>query len=790
MNTPTAPAAPSPINLSPAAKRVINGAGGLAQQRRHAMTSPEHIMLALLDDDLIRTILINAAGSSAVIQLQTLLTATIDSSFSVPATSPPKWTVGSRQLIAAAEREAAPYAVHPAHMLTVFLTNPGLTAAKLMEQAIDASGMAMATVLTQRVLAAVASSAPPDQVMEAARRSGFPTQEAVLPRPQDDSPLGRAAINLSAQVTARLQRNLPSPALVGREREVARLMQIVARRQKNNAILVGEPGVGKTAILKGFAAALQGPDAPPPLRGATVWLLDLSSLVAGTRLRGDLEDRVQAVVTDATRRPGTILAIDEFHLAVGAGDTAGGMDIANLLKPHLESGALRVIGATTVKDYRERIERDGALARRFQRVDVKEPTLEHTRAILAEAKPAYERHHNILIDDAALDRTLALAGEFILDKSFPDKAFDVIDEASSWLNLNPAQGKHVTAGIVEQVVASIARLPEAQVRAADQRWNDLAQNLRASVLGQDDALVKLADAVLVGQAGLRTPDRTLASFLLAGPTGTGKTETARALAEIMGAPLLRFDMSEYQEPHSVARLIGSPFGYVDSQEGGRLTEQVHKHPHAVVLIDEIEKAHPDIMTVFLQVMDRGAMNDGRGREVSFRKTVLLFTSNSGAREAAQRSIGFTGDQREANRAAAIEAAFSPEFRNRLDDVLIYKPLSNAALRAIVDQRLAILVARTVRHAVTIDIDGDTRDRLAREGYSPAMGARPLQRLIDRVVGVPLARRLVVPHPAARVVVRWDGVATESTVTLVETPTPTVTPTTQQEVASVAARRAP
>ncbi|MEZ5494870.1 MAG: ATP-dependent Clp protease ATP-binding subunit ClpA [Pseudomonadales bacterium] len=556
-----------------------------------------------------------------------------------------------------------------------------------------------------------------------------------------NNPLEAYATNLNA-----LAKEGRIDPLVGRLQEVERVSQILIRRRKNNPLLVGESGVGKTAIAEGLARLIVDGEVPEVLANSTVYSLDLGSLLAGTKYRGDFEKRFKSLLAELKKRDGAILFIDEIHTIIGAGAASGGvMDASNLLKPLLTSGDMRCIGSTTFQEYRGIFDKDRALSRRFQKVDVGEPSVEDTYHILRGLKPAFEKHHNLRYTDAALKTAAEMAARYINDRFLPDKAIDVIDEAGAYQQLQPASKRKRQIGVhdIETVVAKIARIPPKQVSSSDKELlRDLDKNLKMVVFGQDEAIDTLATAIKLSRAGLGAPGKPVGSFLFAGPTGVGKTEVTRQLAQLMGMELIRFDMSEYLEAHTVSRLIGAPPGYVGFDQGGLLTEAVTKHPHSVVLLDEIEKAHPDVYNLLLQVMDHGTLTDNNGRKADFRNVILVMTTNAGAREVSRGSIGFTQQDHSSDAGEALKRVFTPEFRNRLDAIVQFAPLEKTTIKTVVDKFLVELQAQLDDKKVTLDVDDDARDWLADHGYDKAMGARPMALLIKDKLRKPLAEAVL------------------------------------------------
>ncbi len=564
-------------------------------------------------------------------------------------------------------------------------------------------------------------------------------EEGGEPRPQ-------SALEAFASDLNGLARAGKVDPLVGRDDEVERVIQILCRRRKNNPLLVGESGVGKTAIAEGLAKRIVDGDVPEVVRESAVFALDLGALLAGTKYRGDFEKRFKMLLNELKRAPHAILFIDEIHTIIGAGAASGGvMDASNLLKPLLASGDIRCMGSTTYQEYRGIFEKDRALSRRFQKIDVVEPSVEDTYKILKGLKTRFEDHYQLRYTDRALRAAAELSGRYITDRFMPDKAIDVIDEAGAAQQLvTPAKRKKsIGATDVEHVVAKIARIPSNQVTVSDKEaLRDLEARLKMVVFGQDEAIETLASAIKLSRAGLKVDEKPIGSFLFAGPTGVGKTEVCRQLANIMGVELLRFDMSEYMERHTVSRLIGAPPGYVGFDQGGLLTEAVTKHPHSVILLDEVEKAHPEVFNLLLQVMDHGTLTDNNGRHADFRNTVLVMTTNAGAQEAARESIGFTRQDHSTDAMGTLKKLFTPEFRNRLDAIMQFNALPMEVIKTIVDKFLVELQAQLDAKKVQLDVDEDARDWLAREGYDEKMGARPMQRLIQEKIKRRLAEDIL------------------------------------------------
>lgn len=562
-------------------------------------------------------------------------------------------------------------------------------------------------------------------------------EESVTGDGSNASPLEAYAVNLNEQ--AKLGKIDP---LIGREHEVERVVQILARRRKNNPLLVGEAGVGKTAIAEGLAKRIIDEDVPEILEDSTVYSLDLGALLAGTKYRGDFEKRFKALLGELKKQNDSVLFIDEIHTIIGAGAASGGvMDASNLLKPLLSSGDLRCFGSTTFQEYRSIFDKDRALSRRFQKVDVGEPSVDDTYKILRGLKSRFEEHHAIQYTDGALKAASELSARYINDRFLPDKAIDVIDEAGAAQRLVSVSKRKKKIGVtdIETVVAKIAHIPPKHVSTSDKAaLADLEPNLKRVVFGQDKAIEALTAAIKLSRAGLVSGDKPIGSFLFTGPTGVGKTEVSKQLANVMGMELVRFDMSEYMERHTVSRLIGAPPGYVGFDQGGLLTDAVTKNPHCVVLLDEIEKAHPEVFNLLLQVMDHGSLTDNNGRKADFRNVVLIMTSNAGAELMNRRSMGFTTQDHSTDGMEAVSKTFTPEFRNRLDSIIQFAPLSEEVVLTVVDKFLVELQTQLDDKAVLLDVDTKARKWLLEKGYDPLMGARPLARVIQENIKKPLA----------------------------------------------------
>ena len=558
---------------------------------------------------------------------------------------------------------------------------------------------------------------------------------------QDDDPESNPLQKFAANLNARAKEGQIDP-LIGRDVEVERLAQVLARRRKNNPLLVGESGVGKTAIVEGLAKLIIDGGAPEVLSQSTVYSLDLGALLAGTKYRGDFEKRFKGLLSDLAKEPGAILFIDEIHTIIGAGAASGGvMDASNLLKPLLTSGTLRCVGSTTYSEYRGIFDKDQALSRRFQKIDVSEPSVEDAYKILKGLKSRFEEHHGVRYTDKALKVATDLAARYITDRFLPDKAIDVIDEAGAYQQLLPKSKRKKQIGVsdIEAIVAKIARIPPKSVSRDDKSvLEKLEDNLKMVVFGQDKAVSELSSAIKLARAGLKSEQKPIGSFLLAGPTGVGKTEVTRQLAIMLGLELIRFDMSEYMERHTVSRLIGAPPGYVGFDQGGLLTDAVTKHPHAVVLLDEIEKAHPEVFNLLLQVMDHGSLTDNNGRKADFRNVILVMTTNAGAERISRRSIGFTQQDHRTDGLEAINRLFTPEFRNRLDSIVEFEPLGEDVILTVVDKFLVELQGQLDEKRVQLEVDTEARLWLVEKGYDLHMGARPMARVIQEYIKKPLA----------------------------------------------------
>ncbi len=739
------------MRISPEVEIALQVAANDAAHRRHEYVTIEHLLYALLLDETTANVVRHAGGDPQALKkrLDVFLREQIES-VTDDASSAPTPSLGVQRAIRRAVthvKSSGKEEVTGANVIIAMFAERDSFAVALMEE----QGMGRLDVVSY--ISHGLSKLSEEQ--GESRATGIDA-EVEAPRPAKD-PLKAYTVNLNEE--ARISRIDP---LVGRENEVLRIVQILARRKKNNPLLVGDAGVGKTAIAEGLALKIQRGDVPSALTGATVYALDMGAILAGTRYRGDFEERIKAVIKALQKVEGAILFIDEIHTIIGAGATAGGsMDASNLLKPALASGRLRCIGSTTFQEYRQHFEKDRALVRRFQRVEVNEPSVEDTVKILEGLRKQYEEFHGVRYTDDALRAAAELGAKYLHDRKLPDKAIDLIDETGAAKKLLLITAPAVTdtsplpvgstpiveAADIEQVLARMAQIPPREVSTSDRdRLMNLEGELRAVVFGQDEALSQLVSAIKLSRAGLRAPEKPIGSFLLTGPTGVGKTEAAKQLAKVMGIAFHRFDMSEYMEAHTVSRLIGAPPGYVGFDQGGLLTEAIAKTPHAVLLLDEIEKAHPQIFNILLQVMDHGRLTDHNGKATDFRHVVLLMTSNIGVRDLQRRAVGFGGADGEDRERPGIDREykqlFSPEFRNRLDAKIAFRPLDPKIMHSIVGKFLRELSEQLAPRGVTIALTDAATDYLAKKGYDPDNGARPLARVMQEEVKRRLGEELL------------------------------------------------
>ncbi len=716
-------------------QETIERAFDAARLRRHEHVSLEHLLLALLDDPLAAKAIVATGGNIGQLRDE-LVTFLADAFEQLPEEldHEPTPTIGFARVIQRA-------AIHAFSSEREEVDGGSVLAAIFREEDSHAvyllrgQGIERLDVI-QYLSHGVGEEFDDDE--SDAELAGEEDEEAA---PQVKDPLKAYASNL----VERAAEGKIDP-LVGREPEIERTIQVLCRRRKNNPLYVGEPGVGKTAIAEGLALRIHEGKVPEPLQGAEVFALDMGSLLAGTRYRGDFEQRLKAVLKALKKHPNPILFIDEIHTVVGAGAVSGGsMDASNLLKPALSSGELRCIGSTTFAEYKASLDRDKALARRFQKIDVNEPSVDETVEILKGLRSRYEEHHGVKYSDEALVSAAQLAAKHLTDRHLPDKAIDVVDEAGAAHKLLPPEKRtgEITPADVEVVIARMAKVPPKSVSSDDRTaLQRLEPDLKGVIYGQDAAIETVASAIKLARSGLRAGDKPIGSFLFAGPTGVGKTELSKQLAKTLGVEFLRFDMSEYMEKHTVSRLIGAPPGYVGFDQGGLLTDAVRKTPYAVVVLDEIEKAHPDLFNILLQVMDHATLTDNNGRKADFRNVILILTTNVGAREMSQRRLGFGGGTPFGIATGALEKAFSPEFRNRLDGVIQFAQLGPAEIQRVVDKNVRELQALLADKNVTVELTQQAREWLAEHGYDPAFGARPMARLVEKTLKKPLAEAIL------------------------------------------------
>ena len=721
------PATPS---ITPALNQSIQQAFSLARGHRHEYLTLEHLLLALQGDPLVTQAVSACGGDPAALKkdLEGFLSQRLEV---LPESAPanPMPTIGFNRVMERAILQAISSerpAVDSGAVLVALLQEKECQAVDLLKHH-GVNRLPLIKHLAHGALETPAQSPAPEERPEGAEEGEAPAVD----------PLQTYAVDL----VARAAEGRIDP-LIGREPELERLIQVLCRRRKNNPLLVGEAGVGKTAIAEGLALRIHTGKVPEVLKGVAFYSLDMGAMVAGTRYRGDFEDRVKKVLKALAQKPGTLLFIDEIHTLVGAGAVNGGaMDASNLLKPVLASGELRCIGATTFQDAKASLDRDRPLSRRFQRIEVLEPSESDSVEILKGLRHRYEQHHGVKYAPSALVAAVSLSARHLRDQHLPDKAIDILDEAGAAQKLLPARQRKKTIGVaeVEAVVARMARVPVAAVNADDRvRLGHLEAGLKQVLFGQDGAIELVSSAIKLSRSGLRGADRPVGSFLFTGPTGVGKTELAKQLARIMEVPFIRFDMSEYMEKHTVSRLVGSPPGYVGFEEGGLLVDAVCKHPHAVLLLDEIEKAHPDIYAILLQVMDHATLTDSHGRKGDFRHICLILTTNAGARNLSQRQLGFNETGTGSSARGAIEKAFTPEFRNRLDAIVPFAPLGRPEILRVVDKNLLELQALLDEKQVALEVAPEAKAWLAEKGYDPAFGARPMARLIEQQIKKPLA----------------------------------------------------
>ncbi|PWS35029.1 ATP-dependent Clp protease ATP-binding subunit ClpA [Falsiroseomonas bella] len=733
--------------LSRNLEQTLHRALGLANERRHEYATLEHLLLALADDVDAATVL-RACGVDAE-KLKRDLSEFLDKDLAGLVSD----RAGDAKPTAGFQRVVQRAAIHVQSSGRDEVTGANVLVALFSERESHAVYFLQLQDMTRldavNFISHGIAKAPGRSTTRPVQGSQTPNNNEEAPEKEEKPQRGGrgqdALSNYCVNLNKKAQQGKIDP-LIGRDSEIERTIQILCRRTKNNPLYVGDPGVGKTAIAEGLAKRIVEGDVPEVLLKSTIYALDMGSLLAGTRYRGDFEERLKAVVNELENQPGSILFIDEIHTVIGAGATSGGaMDASNLLKPALAQGTLRCIGSTTYKEYRNYFEKDRALVRRFQKIDVNEPTVEDAVKILQGLKTNYEKHHKVRYTPEAIRAAVELSAKYIHDRKLPDKAIDVIDEVGASRMLLPEnkRRKTVTLKDVEEIVAKIARIPPKSVSADDKEvLKNLERDLKAMVFGQDKAIEALSAAIKLSRAGLRDPEKPIGNYLFAGPTGVGKTEVAKQLSKTLGIELIRFDMSEYMERHSVSRLIGAPPGYVGFDQGGLLTDSIDQHPHCVLLLDEIEKAHQDLYNILLQVMDHGKLTDHNGKTVDFRNVILIMTTNAGAADLAKPAIGFGRETRVGEDQEAIQRLFTPEFRNRLDAVISFAGLNQEIVARVVDKFVMQLEAQLADRNVTIELSSAAREWLAEKGYDPLYGARPLARVIQEHIKKPLAEELL------------------------------------------------
>ena len=724
-------------------EQAIHAALALANARRHELATLEHLLLALIDEPDAAKVM--RACSVNVDELRKTLQEFVDDDLATLITD----VEGSEAVPTAAfQRVIQRAAIHVQSSGRTEVTGANVLVAIFAERESNAAYFLQEQDMTRYdAVNFIAHGVAKDPSFGESRPvAGAQDRDDDHHAPQPETEAKDSALSKYCVDLNQKSKKGDIDPLIGRDAEVERCIQVLCRRRKNNPLLVGDPGVGKTAIAEGLALKITRGETPDILAKSTIFSLDLGALLAGTRYRGDFEERLKAVVKELEDHPDAILFIDEIHTVVGAGATSGGaMDASNLLKPALQGGKLRCMGSTTYKEFRQHFEKDRALARRFQKIDVNEPSVDDSVKILMGLKPYFEKHHDLHYTKDAIKSAVELAARYIHDRKLPDKAIDVIDEAGAAQHLVSDSKRRKTIGPkeIEAVVAKIARIPPRNVSKDDAEvLRDLEKSLKRVVFGQDKAIEALASAIKLARAGLREPEKPIGNYLFAGPTGVGKTEVAKQLADSLGVQLLRFDMSEYMEKHAVSRLIGAPPGYVGFDQGGMLTDGIDQNPHCVLLLDEMEKAHPDVYNILLQVMDHGKLTDHNGRQVDFRNVIIIMTTNAGASEMAKSAIGFGRDRREGEDTVAIERTFTPEFRNRLDAVISFAPLSRDVILQVVEKFVLQLEAQLMDRHVHIELSPEAAAWLGEKGYDDRMGARPLGRVIQEHIKKPLAEELL------------------------------------------------
>ncbi|ARU02666.1 ATP-dependent Clp protease ATP-binding subunit ClpA [Yoonia vestfoldensis] len=727
-------------SFSTTLEQSIHGALALANERKHELATLEHLLLALIDEpDAARVM---RACSVDLDDLRKDLEDFIDDDLSTLVTD----VEGSEAVPTAAfQRVIQRAAIHVQSSGRSEVTGANVLVAIFAERESNAAYFLQEQDMTRYdAVNFIAHGVAKDPAFGETRPvtgAADETEQTIGADPEKESALAKYCVDLNAK-----SKKGDVDPLIGRAHEVERCIQVLCRRRKNNPLLVGDPGVGKTAIAEGLAYKIVNKEVPDVLAGATIYSLDMGALLAGTRYRGDFEERLKAVMTEMENHKDAVLFIDEIHTVIGAGATSGGaMDASNLLKPALQGGKLRCMGSTTYKEFRQHFEKDRALSRRFQKIDVNEPSVPDSIKILMGLKPYFEEHHHIKYTSEAIKTAVELSARYINDRKLPDKAIDVIDEAGAAQHLVAESKRRKTIGTkeIEAVVAKIARIPPKNVSKDDAEvLKDLEKTLKRVVFGQDKAIEALSSAIKLARAGLREPEKPIGNYLFAGPTGVGKTEVAKQLADTLGVELLRFDMSEYMEKHAVSRLIGAPPGYVGFDQGGMLTDGVDQNPHCVLLLDEMEKAHPDVYNILLQVMDHGKLTDHNGRTTDFRNVILIMTSNAGAAEMSKNALGFGREARTGEDTAAIERIFTPEFRNRLDAIISFGALPKDVIMQVVEKFVLQLEAQLIDRNVHIELTQAAAEWLADKGYDANMGARPLGRVIQEHIKKPLAEELL------------------------------------------------
>jgi ATP-dependent Clp protease ATP-binding subunit ClpA len=726
-------------SLSRSLEQALHRAIKLASDRHHEYATPEHLLLALMDDNdaaqVMKACNVDTDALRKTVQKyvdEELMTLVIEDGEDA------KPTTGFQRVVQRAVlhvQNSGREEVTGANVLVALFTERESHAVYFLQEQ-NMTRLDAVSYMSHGI-----AKRPGMSQQKAARGAEEESEEGEPKNKQGTEALEAYCVNLNEKAKA----GRVDP-LIGRLAEVDRTIQILCRRQKNNPLFVGDPGVGKTAIAEGLARKIIKGEVPEVLRNSVIYSLDMGSLIAGTRYRGDFEERLKSVVKELEALKGAILFIDEIHTVIGAGATSGGaMDASNLLKPALQAGTLRCIGSTTYKEYRQYFEKDRALVRRFQKIDVVEPTLPDTIKIMMGIKPYYEEFHKVRYTNDAIKAAVELSAKYINDRKLPDKAIDVIDETGASQMLLPESKRKKVIGVkeVEEVIATMARIPSKSVSKDDtEALRTLEADLRQAVFGQDKALHALASAIKLARAGLRSPEKPIGSYLFSGPTGVGKTEAAKQLAKTLGVELLRFDMSEYMERHTVSRLIGAPPGYVGFDQGGLLTDGVDQHPHCVLLLDEVEKAHPDLFNILLQVMDHGKLTDHNGKKIDFRNVILIMTTNAGASDAAKEAIGFGRGKREGEDEEAIKRLFTPEFRNRLDATITFAALTRDTIDHVVEKFVLELEAQLVDRDVTFDLTPEATRWLGEKGYDDAFGARPLARVIQEHLKKPLADEIL------------------------------------------------